>query len=120
MSIRKRREIYLEHAALMKANGQLKRELAALQAEYDKLEKLYQPMSCECQGLREENLRLKHTNGTRQEATRPACPDDCVRHANPGPGGSVCRNCVRNPHAVDKYTNGTYTPDKKDGDPHDG
>ena len=35
--------------------------------------------------------------------TRPECPPDCTKHANPGPGGSVCRSCIRNPHAVDKY-----------------
>ncbi len=31
------------------------------------------------------------------------CPDSCVHHANPGPGASICRNCIRNPRAVDKY-----------------
>jgi len=65
------------------------------------------------------NGSLKHTIETQQNemhtmyekmsaaaAQQNACPADCVRHQNPGPGGSVCRNCTRHPHAVDKYTNG--------------
>ena len=123
---RKKKEIeYLEERLkakqaemrdLMKANGELKRTLAALQAEYDTLEKLYQPLSCKNQGLREENIRLKHTIETQQNEMHTmyekmsaaaeqqnACPADCVRHQNPGPGGSVCRNCKRNPNAKDKY-----------------
>lgn len=66
-----------------------------------------------------ENNRLKRDlkNETKQkvkiqrqldeEKRLHTCPADCSRHANPGPGGSVCRNCTRNPRAVDKYTTET-------------
>lgn len=80
---------------LEEENGKLKEELKGLQKEYYKLEAIYQPLSCDAEGLLEENHRLK------KERT---CPDDCAHRANPGPGGSICRNCTRNPKAKDKYT----------------
>ncbi len=56
------------------------------------------------QKLKNAEWRFQHWNaGHGDTADRPACPDSCVHHANPGPGASICRNCIRNPRAVDKY-----------------
>ena len=71
-----------ERDALLKANGDLKREA-------DK--------------HRAENERLT------EQLMRAECPDDCWGHTFKAPGGSYCRACVRNPHARDKYRKGETT-----------
>lgn len=84
-------EEHEQTSGLMKANGELKRKLDAAQhtieTQQNEMHTMYEKMSAAA-------------------AQQNACPADCVRHQKPGPGGSVCRNCTRNPHAVDKYTNG--------------
>ena len=103
-------------SALMQANGELKRELYE---QEQKCEKLKSDLTGAAALLEETQKKL--TGDTDLQALKDkvlvevardlACPSDCTKHANPGPGGSVCRNCIRNPRAVDKYTNGTYTPE---------
>ena len=105
-----------ERDELLKANGELKRELYE---QEQKCEKLKSDLTGAAALLEETQKKL--TGDTDLQALKDkvlvevardlACPSDCTKHANPGPGGNICRNCIRNPRAVDKYTNGKYTPE---------
>ena len=97
-----------ERDELMKANDQIKRDLETEGRQKEDLAALLADAQKQIEDQRhtiETQQNEAHALYEKMSASpvRPACPSDCVKHDNPGPGASACRNCTRNPHAVDKY-----------------
>ena len=87
-----------QYAALLGKNADLMDQVTELQIANGDLRCTIETQQNEAHALYEKMSAVP---------VRPACPADCVKHANPGPGASACRNCIRNPCAVDKYEGGT-------------
>ena len=98
-----RNKLFEENIALMKANNNLKRDM---DREIRQKAELGELLADTQKKLSNAEWREQHWNAGHGYSTqvRFFCPVDCTKHANPGPGGSVCQNCIRNPHAVDKYS----------------
>ena len=89
-----------ENAALVEANGNLYRDL---NQEIRQKQELSDQLIERDRELKNLAWRESHFKAGHKTEPRPICPDDCTHRANPGPGASICRNCIRNPRAVDKY-----------------